>query len=278
MDALKLVQQTIVYLEDHLLEELTLESIAHYLEISPYHLNQTFTMICNMNIREYITGRRMTESALELIHDDNRLVDIADKYLFSDVHVFTEAFNTWHGISPIQARSRQDHLKLLHRLYVKYAVTDTPPIHYSINEYPSVRLAGYRIQFSSDSLDEHFLIPDALFDAQDKGDLDRLAELNSAAPLYVVTHPIEDGLELFIGVPYEKDTTLETEYIHHTRFASFNQQGQLDYLFNSIWHSIESQVAITLQFLHNDFYIAKLSLPLDFDSAYTKMNFLLPIQ
>lgn len=278
MDTLKLVQQTIVYIEDHLLEELTIDTIAQYLEKSPYHLNQTFTMICNMNINEYIMRRRMTESALELIHDDNRLIDIAEKYRFKDVHAFTDDFNHWHGISPIQARSKQKSLKLLHRLYVKYSVTETAPLPYSIEEHFPIRLVGYRMEFDSSTLDDHFLLPDALYEFQQSDKINRLKEINHNSALYVVIHPIEQGLELFIGVPFDKDTTLDTEYLHHTRFAAFQQQGQMDYLFNTVWHSIESQISITLQYIQDDYYIAKIAYPIDFDSEYTKMTFLLPIQ
>lgn len=278
MEALQTVQQALVYLEDHLLRDVTLSELADYIDISPFHLNQTFTMICGMNIEEYIHRRRMSEAAQALISGNYTLLDIARQYGYSNANDFSRDFSDMHGLSPIQVRSNKDKVMKFDRLYVKFGVTETPPIIYHIQQLPEKRLVGFRVHIPADELINHFITADVLFEAAESGQLVELQQLNASAPLTVVTHPVIDGLEVFYGIPYESSTTLETEYIHHSKFAVFNHQGHIDYLFNEIWQSIEQHTAITLDYLRNDYYIAQLSLPLNFDSHYTKAVFMLPIK
>ncbi len=273
-----MVQQVIVYLEDHLLDTVNLDEMADYIGVTAYHLNQTFTMICGMNTTEYVHRRRLSEAAIDLIHGERRLLDVASDYGYKDAHSFSADFSDYHGISPVLARTSKDSLKLFNRLYVKYGVTDQPPLSFSIQDFHEARLAGYRVFIPNEALYNHFLIADLLYDADQTGQLDELKKLTTAHLFYVSVHPSNEGIEVFYGVPFDGSTTLEIEYIKASKAAVFREQGHIDFLYNQVWQSIEQQIAVTLDYKKNDYYLSLLPLNLDFDSDYTKMTFVLPIQ
>jgi len=108
--------------------------------------------------------------------------------------------------------------------------------------------------------------------------LDELKKLTTAHLFYVSVHPSNEGIEVFYGVPFDGSTTLEIEYIKSSKAAVFREQGHIDFLYNQVWQSIEQQIAVTLDYKKNDYYLSLLPLNLDFDSDYTKMTFVLPIQ
>ncbi|TDM04311.1 helix-turn-helix domain-containing protein [Macrococcus carouselicus] len=277
MESLKMIQQTIVYLEDNLLMDIQLDTLARHIGETPFHLNQTFTMITGMNIEEYLTRRRLSEAAADLIAGKVSLLEIAAKYGYADAAAFNDAFRDYHGLSPLQARTHRQQLKQLNRLYVKLAVTEEPPLSYMIESKVQSRLIGHRTQIASKALYNHFLIADLLLDHYEEGKLAELAEQGDG-PLYLVVHPHPYGLELFVGVASDEKTLLETEHLHHTKFAVFKKRGHLDYIFNEIWQSIEQQISVMLDYRKNDYYIAQLNLPLDFNSFDNKISFYLPIE
>lgn len=278
MESLQQVQKMIVYLEDHLYQNVTIDELGDHIGETPFHCHQTFTMICGMNIEEYILKRRMTEAAQRVITGNERLVDIANDFGYPNANRFSHEFSEYHGMSPVKARMQQDELKLMNRLYVKYAVTEQPPLAYLTGHHHEVRLAGYRVTLSNHQLMNHFLIPDTLFNAKEKGQLEMLKSIQPNMPLYVSVHPFVDGVEIFYGVPHNGKTNLDTEYIKHDTFAIFTLQGNIDYLLNEVWHSIEQQISISLPYVKNDYYFAQLPLNLDFDQDFTKMTFYLPIK
>ncbi|TDL97853.1 AraC family transcriptional regulator [Macrococcus brunensis] len=276
MEPLKMIQQTIVYLEDNLLKQVELEELAQHIGESPFHLNQTFTMITGMNIEEYMRNRRLTEAAAELVDGRSSLLEIARQYQYPDAPAFSDDFRDYHGLSPLQARSHQNQLKQLNRLFVKFSVTEEPPIPYLIQSRDFARMTGYREQIRTKELYNHFLLADLLYSYQEDGKIQNLTS-NHRVPLYVVIHPHAYGLEVFIGIESNASTDLETEHLHHQTFAVFKERGHLDYVFNEIWQSIEQQVAVMLNYRKNDYYIIQLNEPLDFDNPYNKVLFHLPI-
>ena len=76
MDVIKQIQQAIVYIEDHLLEQFHLQTLSDYVGLSPYHLDQSFKMIVGLSPSEYAQARKMTVAAQELLDGSGRLVVI----------------------------------------------------------------------------------------------------------------------------------------------------------------------------------------------------------
>lgn len=108
MDVIKHLQRAMVYIEDHLLEPFDLQTLSEYVEISPYHLEQSFTMIIGKTPQEYCRARRLTLAANDLIHGANRLIDLAKRYQYADANTFAHDFSDYHGVSPLQAKLKKE--------------------------------------------------------------------------------------------------------------------------------------------------------------------------
>ena len=94
------VQETINYIEDNILEELTPAIIAAHFYISVSTLSGLFKITSGMTIMEYIRNRRLTLAAEELIKSDIHIIDLALKYGYETPEAFTKAFSRFHGFPP----------------------------------------------------------------------------------------------------------------------------------------------------------------------------------
>ncbi|UBH12254.1 helix-turn-helix domain-containing protein [Macrococcus armenti] len=277
MQSIEVVQKSIVYLEDHLLTPFTLDDMSDYLEESAFHINQSFTMITGMNIDEYVYCRKMTEAAKYLLNGNYRLVDVAEKYGFNNAHEFSTAFSEFHSISPLQARSNPERLKMQERIYLQLSVTQTPPMHYKIKPIDNIEIVGKSIRLDNEALLNHFFIPDLIYNENRDGLIDTLLKISSDNKLYVTLQPVFNGVQLFLGVKSPRTYEYESSFIHSMNYAIFHSRGNLDYIFNEIWHSIERQVDLQINYLRNEQYIYVFPGDYAFDNDLNKVELLIPV-
>ena len=95
-----LIQSSIEYIENHLLEELTLEQIAAYAGFSPYHFHRLFRRTTGMNIADYIRQRRLSQASVLLLHSHTPILDIALHCHFESQEAFTRSFKKIYGLPP----------------------------------------------------------------------------------------------------------------------------------------------------------------------------------
>ena len=206
LDVIKQIQQAIVYIEDRLLEPFNLQELSDYVGLSPYHLDQSFKMIVGQSPEEYARARKMTIAANDVVNGASRLMDVAKKYRYANSNDFANDFSDFHGISPIQATTKKDELKIQQRLYIKLSTTENAPYTYRLQETDDISLVGYSRFIPTEQLSNPFNIPDFLEDLLVDGYIKELKRYNDTSPyeLFVVSCPLEQGLEIFVGVPSER--------------------------------------------------------------------------
>lgn len=92
MQKFDILAASIAYIEAHLDEELTREDIAAACYVSLSALEKLFRYAVHMGIRDYITRRRMTLAARDLVYNGCSVTEVAMKYQFQSVEVFSRAF------------------------------------------------------------------------------------------------------------------------------------------------------------------------------------------
>ncbi|MBL7573256.1 AraC family transcriptional regulator [Staphylococcus saccharolyticus] len=281
MDVTKQIQQAIVYIEDRLLEPFNLQELSDYVGLSPYHLDHSFKMIVGQSPEDYARARRMTIAANDVIHGASRLMDIAKKYHYANSNEFANDFSDFHGISPLQATTKKDELKIQERLYIKLSTTERAPYTYRLQETNDVSLVGYSRFIPTQRLSHPFNIPDFLEDLLVDGHIKELKRYNDVSPfeLFVVSCPLDEGLEIFVGVPSERyPAHLESRFLPGRHYATFNLQGEIDYATNEAWYYIESSLQLTLPYERNSLYVEIYPLDISFNDPFTKIQLWLPIQ
>lgn len=281
MDVIKQIQQAIVYIEDRLLEPFNLQELSDYVGLSPYHLEQSFKMIVGQSPEQYARARRMTIAATDVMHGASRLMDVAKKYRYANSNEFANDFSDFHGISPIQASTKKDELKFQERLYIKLSTTERAPYTYRLQETEDISLVGYSRFIPTKDLSNPFNVPDFLEDLLVEGLIKELRRYNDVSPyeLFVVSCPLDQGLELFVGVPSERyPAHLESRFLPARHYATFNLQGEIDYATNEAWYYIESSLQLTLPYERNSLYVEVYPFDISFDDPFTKIQLWLPIK
>lgn len=280
MEVIKDLQRVIVYIEDHLLSDIDLQTLSNYVNKSPFHINQTFTMIVGMTPLEYQSARRMTEAAKDILSGHTRILDIAMKYGYRDANSFAHEYNAYHGISPLQTKTNQSMLKIKNRVSIKLTATETVPLNYTLQYKDDLNLVGKNYHYQASELDNHFLIPDLLEMLIENKYVEDFIRYNDVKPnqLFVIRRPLLDGLEVFVGVPSDRyPGHLDNYYLPSHHFATFNLQGELDFVVSEAWNHIENQWQLKMPYLHDDFYVEVYPLDVNFDQESTKVQLWIPI-
>ncbi|MGO2078089.1 MAG: GyrI-like domain-containing protein, partial [Staphylococcus equorum] len=199
---------------------------------------------------------------------------------YSDTNAFANDFSDFHGVSPIQVNTKRDELKMQPRLYIKLTTTETAPYNYRLEDTQGLSLVGYNRFLDADELENPYKVPDFLEDLLVDGKIKELQRYNDVSPheLFVVNCPLDQGMEIFVGVPSERyPAHLESRFLPERQYAKFNLQGDLDYVINEAWYYIETSLQMTLPYEHNSLYVEVYPLELSFDDAVTKVQLWMPV-
>lgn len=122
MEWMEAIGKAIQYMEEHITEELTVDRIAAYVNISSFYFQKGFAMLCGFTIAEYIRNRRLSLAGNDLITGNEKIIDIALKYGYDSPDSFTRAFTRFHGMTPTAARKEQVILKSFTPLKIKLSL------------------------------------------------------------------------------------------------------------------------------------------------------------
>lgn len=93
------------YIEDHLSEDITLESVSKMVYMNMYYLSVYFKKHTNMNFKDYVLKIKM-EKALYYIKETNaKIYEISDMLNFCDQKHFSKMFKKYYNITPTALRN-----------------------------------------------------------------------------------------------------------------------------------------------------------------------------
>lgn len=103
-DSAKMIERTIHYIEEHLQDDLNLNSIAKYTNYSKYHLNRLFSDTVGCTIHKYIQKRRLTEAAKMLVYTNIPIAQVALDASYESQQAFTLVFRGLYLMTPLLYR------------------------------------------------------------------------------------------------------------------------------------------------------------------------------
>lgn len=148
MNYKKALEQAIIYMEEHLGEDIKTEDVARAAGYSYYHLNRQFSAILGESVGSYIRKRRLSEAAKKLVYTDQKIIEIAMDCGFESPEAFSRAFKLVYHFSPQAYRkNRIDTLisqkKSLNAGYLDF-LASAVTVHPKIVELPEIKVAGIR--------------------------------------------------------------------------------------------------------------------------------------
>ncbi len=134
------LNQVIEYIEKHLTEQPTLETIARYAGVSDFHFRKIFTYLSGTTLNEYIRLRKLSEAGMALLQGA-QVTDVAVTYGYESLEGFSRAFKQWCGYLPSDVK-KNGTCKSYPKLNFVISVNKGVSMDFRIEEKPAFKLAG----------------------------------------------------------------------------------------------------------------------------------------
>lgn len=113
------VNKVIMFINDELENDLTVESIANKFHISTSHLSRIFREHVGITLVEYLNVRRVEESQYYLRHTNKSITSISEQFHFCNQSYFTRIFKKYTGVTPKHFRDE------LHHEFYRFEIPET---------------------------------------------------------------------------------------------------------------------------------------------------------
>ena len=147
MDWIKLIGDSVKYIEEHITDDITVDGVAASVCISSYYFQKGFSMLCGFSVAEYIRNRRLALAGNEIVAGNGKIIDIALKYGYDSPDSFTKAFTRFHGVTPMSARKDGAVLKSFAPLKIKFSLEGGYIMDYKIEKKEAFKVIGDRRTF-----------------------------------------------------------------------------------------------------------------------------------
>lgn len=111
----QLLKDTTNFIEAHLYEELTLDTIAAHVNLSKFHLLRIWKGATATGLMEYVRRRRIAASLADLLNRRKSIDAIAAEYGFGSERTFDRLFKEEFGTTPARWRRQPQALNILDR-------------------------------------------------------------------------------------------------------------------------------------------------------------------
>ena len=101
------ILKTLVYIQYHLNEELSLEKLSTIANFSPFHFHRFFLAYTDEALQSYVRRLRLERAAKDLAFTSLPIILIAEKAAFQTVQSFHHAFKKMFSATPSFFREKQ---------------------------------------------------------------------------------------------------------------------------------------------------------------------------
>lgn len=230
MDWLKRMNEALLYMEDNLTGEVSVEKAAQIACCSQYHFQRMFSYIIGVPLSEYLRRRKITKAAFDL-QNGGKVIDVALRYGYDSPTAFNRAFQAIHGISPSAAQKSDTVLKAFPPVSFQITIKGVTEMDYRIVEKESFRVVGIRVKIGTDVDENAKIIMPFWAEAGEKGLLKPIIDLINGEPsglLGVAVGEHDDSGHYHICAVTDKpvpEGMFETNIPKHT-WAIFSGRGK----------------------------------------------------
>ncbi|WP_102272730.1 AraC family transcriptional regulator [Cytobacillus massiliigabonensis] len=253
------LQKAIDYMEEFILEDITIESIAKQANTSEFHFQRTFAILTDVSVGEYLRRRRLSLAAQELSNTDHKIIDLAFKYGYDTPEAFSKAFRRQHGITPSEARKNDGKLNCYNRLVIQVNLKGAEPMRYKIVERDSFQVAGIKREFSLKNEENLKGIPKMWDEVNGDGTVGKLAKLNNGEIKGILGVCVdkrltqsEQSIDYWVATEHIGDATEEflTLEIPASKWGVFEVHGPMPGAMPKVWKQIFSEWFPSNQYEH----------------------------
>lgn len=148
MEWLTAIRKSIEYVEEHILEDISVQDVGDSVGVSSIFLQKGFSVMTGYSISEYIRNRRLYMAAVDLASTDEKIIDIAFNYCYETPESFTKAFTRFHGSTPSQIRQKSACIRTFLPLKINISITGGYNMEYKIVNMKEFKVIGFERSFS----------------------------------------------------------------------------------------------------------------------------------
>ena len=251
MDSLSSMNNAMVYIEEHLTEDIDYSEVSKIAYCSEYHFKRMFSFLSGISLSEYIRRRRLTLAALDLKDRDLRIIDVAVKYGYNSADSFSRAFHSLHGILPSEARSENTQLKAYPRMTFQLSIQGGCEMNYRIVEKEAFKLVGFkkRVPVLFKGVNPEIAKMTELLTMDVINQLKAISNVEPTGIISASTNFSEGRMEErgeldhYIGVATSSDETAELDVlkIEASTWAVFESIGPFPETLQNVWGRIYSE-------------------------------------
>ena len=153
MDWVRMINQAIDYMEDHLADDLSLSDIARSVHLSAFHFQRAFSLLTEMSPMEYLRKRRLSQAGAELAAGKSKVIDAAMKYGYDSPESFAKAFARFHGSSPAQVKNGAS-IRFMNRYTVRITIEGGCVMEYKIEKWDAMDLLVHAKDFHPETSEQ----------------------------------------------------------------------------------------------------------------------------
>lgn len=101
------IWSVIAFVENRIQEKIDYAELEKATGFSLQHLRDVFARLTGISLSRYILTRKIANAAYEILYSKQTILDIAQKYSFSNHDTFTRAFKRITGMTPAEFRKRR---------------------------------------------------------------------------------------------------------------------------------------------------------------------------
>lgn len=253
------LQKAINYIEERILEDISMESIAKQANTSEFHFQRTFAILTDVSVGEYLRRRRLSLAAQELSNTDHKIIDLAYKYGYDTPEAFSKAFRRQHGITPSEARKNIGKLNCYNRLVIQVNLKGAEPMRYKIVERESFQVAGIKKEFSLINEGNLKGIPKMWDEVNGDGTVEKIARLNNGEIKGILGVCVdkrltqsEQSIDYWIAAEYKGEASADflTLDIPASKWGVFEVHGPMPDAMPKVWKQIFSEWFPSNQYEH----------------------------
>lgn len=151
MEWMKALNDSIEFMENHLLDDISVKDVADSVYMSSYYYQKGFQILAGYSVMEYIRSRRLFLAGQMIAYGNEKVIDIALKYGYDSPDSFSKAFSRFHGMTPMQAKKTPWNLKIFNRLQVKIVLEGGSELEYRVEKKKAFKVLGTKRTFQFDS-------------------------------------------------------------------------------------------------------------------------------
>lgn len=250
------LQLIIDYVENHLQrkeEPVDNEEIARMAECSFGFFQKVFSYMNGISFAEYIRSRKLTLAGYDLKSTNLKVIEISYKYGYDSPTSFTKAFQSFHGVSPKEARNPDAALKVT----PKMQIMESQKYSWKLEQKDGFRLVGKRITVSCNDNMHFKRIPEFWNECQRNGIFAKLVSMDCGNPqgLFGVFGAYDEGLnEMEYSIMVLSDQNLPQGFtemqIPNVTWAVFDCKGSVPQAIQKGWKYLNEEWLVKYPFQH----------------------------